>query len=136
MNKLVRILNTKTGVVFHRPEHIANNAKLLKTYGCIKQDYKEEKKPESEREKMLSDMVDETVNNILGKVEPTMEQTEGTFDFPGETNEEVATDIIPPTLEELKEEYELLTGKKAGNKKAETIANEIQEIKEKAKSNI
>jgi hypothetical protein len=120
MNKLVRILNTKTGVILYRPEHIAGNAKLLKTYGWIVQDFKEEKKQE-----------------IIANPEPSM--TVGTYEGPdllAETHEEMATDIVPQTLEELKAEYELLTGKKAGNKKAETIANEILGIKEKAKSNI
>jgi hypothetical protein len=37
MGKL-RILNTKTGEVKFREAHIANNAKLLKSYGFVLQD--------------------------------------------------------------------------------------------------
>jgi hypothetical protein len=80
MGKL-RILNTKTGEVKFREAHIANNAKLLKTYGYILQD--------------------------LGEKEP----------------EKNGLDV-----EKLKEEYEKLTCRKAGNKKPETIAKEIEEL--------
>lgn len=78
---MIRIVNTKTDEVKFVEKHIANNSKLLRSYGYIKQD--------------------------LGEAE-----------------------IKDPELdvEKLKAKYEELTGKKAGNKKPETIAKEIEEL--------
>jgi CRISPR/Cas system-associated endoribonuclease Cas2 len=58
----------------------------------------------------------------------------------GEVNEQVKTSEttcntevlwVQPTFVEAKAEYETLTGKKAGNKKLETILKEIEEVKNK-----
>jgi hypothetical protein len=84
MGKL-RILNTKTGEVKFREAHIANNAKLLKTYGYILQDLGSEtvtvdntnEKVKAEYEKLtasekpvfegLDELIEETKIEILTK---------------------------------------------------------------------
>jgi hypothetical protein len=54
MGKL-RILNTKTGEVKFREAHIANNAKLLKSYGYILQDLGSDTVKESPNEKVKAE---------------------------------------------------------------------------------
>jgi monomeric isocitrate dehydrogenase len=79
MEQRVRIINKK-GEIKYVAEHIASNAKLLKSYGYVKQDLKDKK--------------DEPKND---------EETE------------------------VRAKYEKLFGKKAGNKKLETLLKEIEE---------
>ena len=107
----VRIVNTKTGDVKYVTPQIANNEKMLKSYEWIVQDFKEKRQ---EKETPVTPF--ELLVTEPNKFEPEA--------------------IEDKSLEELKAEYKELTGRMAGNKKAETIAKEIQEIKEKAKSNI
>jgi hypothetical protein len=109
--KLIRILNTKTGEHIYRPAVVANDAKLLKRYGFIVQDFKEEKKVD----------LDSGLLKAMQIVEHAITSNE-TFDL----------EVKEQTLEELKAEYETLTGKKAGNKKAETIQAEILELKKQS----
>jgi DNA-binding transcriptional regulator GbsR (MarR family) len=47
--------------------------------------------------------------------------------------EEPAGELTPNDLEQLRDEYERVTGQKAGNRKAETLLKEIEEAGKEAK---
>jgi hypothetical protein len=106
--KKVRIVSN-TGVVRFVTPHIANNARLLKSYGFMKQDF--EKKEESIDSKPIEYKKPEMPENY---------------------QESIAELLTPDikygmTEEQAREKYFELFGKKPGNKKLETILSEIQD---------
>jgi hypothetical protein len=106
----VRIINNTTGEVRFVMPHIAENSKLLKQYGYVKQDF-EKKEP------VLSGTTTGTAN-ISGAY----------FTEPVPPIEDLLIiDDQPLTEDQAKAKYFELFGKKAGNKKLETILSEIQE---------
>lgn len=108
----VRIINDK-GEVKHVSPKIAGNAKLLKSYGFRVEDFKKE-------EKVAEMPIGETIPS-----QDEILRADLRIDAQGFEPET----IVEKSLEELKEEYFELTGKKAGNKKADTIKAEIEEYK-------
>jgi hypothetical protein len=100
----IRIINTKTGDVKTVAPHIANNAKLLKSYGYMKQDLG--KKEE------LRDIV----------IPPPIVDQETPPPFNGGITEESMTE------DQAREKYFELFGKKAGNKSLSTILKDIETI--------
>jgi hypothetical protein len=79
MGKL-RILNTKTGEVKFREAHIANNAKLLKSYGYILQDLGSDTIKDSPNEKVKAEYEKLTASelHVAKIIQPVIEHmTEG-----------------------------------------------------------
>jgi hypothetical protein len=105
----VRVVNIKTGIESFKMPHIANNEKLLKSYGFIKQDFKKE----------------EPKNVLVPPVVNPVEWEEG-----GEFVGDVLNTPIDLTLlesESLRLKYSEVFGKKAGNKSDTTILKELQD---------
>jgi hypothetical protein len=99
----VRIIHEKTGAVKFVAPHIANNTRLLKSYGYVKQDLpKKEEEPQPTK-----------IEEQIKAMSFTASISDGM------------------TEEQVREEYFKVFGKKPGNKKLETILNEIKETIQK-----
>jgi hypothetical protein len=112
----VRVVNIKTGIESFKMPHIANNEKLLKSYGFIRQDFKKE-----EPKKVI---VPTVIDNPIDSSNP-LEWEEG-----GEFVGDVLNKPIDLTLlesESLRLKYSEVFGKKAGNKSDATILKELQD---------
>jgi hypothetical protein len=130
MEQRVRIINDK-GQVKYVSKHIADNTKLLKMYGFIKQDF--EKKEEKDLVPVLNYSKTEADPKIIGWVEKEERDlscpqlVQGLEELGELTDGDILIKEQPMTEEQAREKYFELFGKKAGNKKLETILTEIQE---------
>jgi hypothetical protein len=115
--KKVRIVSN-TGVVRFVTPHIANNARLLKSYGFMKQDF--EKKEEEKKDVFVPPVVTEQIEEV---------HVASQWEYPEVKPELITLNTIeePMTEEQAREKYFELFRKKPGNKKLETILSEIQD---------
>lgn len=111
----VRIIHIKTGEIKYVAPQIANNEKLLKSYGYIKQDLGADINP------LIAEKIKEEgpVKIYNTNIEVVAKYEDLDSEFVGDRLSESDARI----------EYEKIFGKKAGNKKLENILKEIQESK-------
>jgi hypothetical protein len=113
MEQKVRVVNIKTGAESFKMPHIANNEKLLKSYGFIKQDFKKEEIKKT----LASELITLPSDLNLSPV-----------DSSDATNWGIVTeDLTLLESESLRLKYSEVFGKKAGNKSDATILKELQD---------
>jgi hypothetical protein len=118
----VRIVNQKTGEAKFVMPHIADNAKLLKSYGFIKQDFKkEEKKPIGEV--VVSEDGITFIPDTPGKSKDLIGVPQDSF----ETSRKYVITDNTVTEANAREKYFEIFGKKAGNKSLATMLKEIED---------
>jgi hypothetical protein len=105
----VRIIDKKGQPRFVM-SHIANDKKLMRNYGFTVQDLKVKKEPA-------------TITGTANTVSFTIKDETDPLDLLG------VTQLTEKSEKEVRAEYEAIFGKKAGNKKLETILKEIKEKK-------